>query len=207
MTDWRKNLYLASIVLGIVGILAALIIYSMLNGAIDGIAGAAYAALNSTNQTVGSVESAVNNAEGFVNATDDTLNSLKGSLSPLSSGLSGAGDALGAVSGFVAQLPGGGFLTGGLDSASASLKNSSSRVAQTDTALEAQTTNFGLLRDSIEAIRTEVDGSRAAIASAKIALDEAVSALKTVALLFFVMNAAMFLMQMLNAYAGLKSLP
>ena len=109
MADWRKTVYMASIAVGALGIIVAYMIMAMVNGAIDAVAGTAYSAINSTNQTIGSVETAVADAEGVINSTDMALDDLKDSLSPLSSGLKGAGESLTAVSSFISQLPGGGF--------------------------------------------------------------------------------------------------
>ena len=202
--DWRKTLYQASILLGVVGIGIAFIIFSMINGAIDTLGNAAYAVINSTNNTVTDIEGTVDGAESVVNSTDQSITSVRSSLAPLSDALSAAGSSLGGVASFISQLPGGNYITGDLNDASWELENSSDRIAESKQTLEG--TNFAEVRAGISGVRAQISGARQSLADAKSALERAIGAIKLSVLLFFLMSASMFGMQILNAYAGLKSL-
>ncbi|MFN7991106.1 MAG: hypothetical protein U0R44_03015 [Candidatus Micrarchaeia archaeon] len=201
----RALIYKASMAFGIVGIIAALSILMMVNGAIDGIGSSAHKALSSVNSTVGSFGRAMDGAEGLVNSSGRSLDSLGSAIGPLSDGLAAAGDSLDAVSGAVSIIPGGSLAVGGLAGSAASLRSSSEAIARTGGAIGASGKSLSELRVAIAGLRQQEESAEAAIADAGISLDESLDRLRLASLLFFLMNASLSMMQILNAYAGLKS--
>ncbi len=203
----KKPIHALAAIMGVVGIIIALVVAFMVNGTIDNLENSTMKNLNSIDRTLSDLEVTVENAEEEVKGMDSDLEVVGSSMEQLAGGVKESGRTIGSIGNELSVLTvlGADFgqYSQGLNQSGEELVNAAGLLEDVSASLTGKDEGLSDIGLGLQGVKQNIKQQRSEIRNLKNSLKSTFDTLRLVNILFFLLIAIILGVPLLNALAGI----